>query len=241
MEMPKHLADALVDGQTYADFEKLHAVFTELRTNAPVALAKPTGVEPFWFISKFDDVQFVEKDNTLFHAGDKSTVMITEEELKIVVEETGGPNRFITLVQMDGEKHAAYRELTQSWFGPRSLRELEPRIRERTKDAVDSFLAQGNACDFAADVALYYPLRVIMDILGVENEAEDMMLRLTQEVFGASDPEANPTGRAYANIEERMAAMNAVIMESMAYFTALTKAAGRSRKTTLPACSPMAR
>ena len=82
MDMPKHLAEALVDGQTYADFEKLHAVFTELRTSAPVALAKPDGIEPFWFISKFDDLQFVEKDNSLFHAGDKSTIMITEEELK---------------------------------------------------------------------------------------------------------------------------------------------------------------
>ena len=164
----------------------------------------------------------MEKDNTLFHAGDKSTVMITEEELKIVMEETGEPNRFITLVQMDGEKHAAYRELTQSWFGPRSLRELEPRIRERTKDAVAGMLAKGGNCDFAADVALYYPLRVIMDILGVENEAEVMMLRLTQEVFGATDPEANATGREYTSVEERMAAMNAVIMGSMAYFTALT-------------------
>ncbi|GIR10550.1 MAG: cytochrome P450 [Hyphomicrobiales bacterium] len=233
MDMPKHLAEALVDGQTYADFEKLHAVFTELRTSAPVALAKPDGIEPFWFISKFDDLQFVEKDNSLFHAGDKSTIMITEEELKIVMEETGGPNRFITLVQMDGEKHAAYRELTQSWFGPRSLRELEPRIRERTKDAVASMLAKDNACDFATDIALYYPLRVIMDILGVENEAEDMMLRLTQEVFGATDPEANATGREYTSIEERMAAMNSVIMESMAYFTALTESRRKEPKNDL--------
>ena len=98
MEMPKHLADALVDGQTYSDFEKLHAVFAELRTTMPVALARPTGIEPFWFISKFDDVQFIERDNTLFQAGAKSTVMITDEELKIVMEETGGPNRFISLV-----------------------------------------------------------------------------------------------------------------------------------------------
>ena len=71
---------------------------------------------------------------------------------------------------MDGEKHAAHRELTQSWFGPRSLRELEPRMRERTKDAEAGMLAKSGSCDFAADVALYYPLRVIMDILGVENK-----------------------------------------------------------------------
>tara|TARA_A100001015_G_scaffold244540_1_gene280073 strand:+ start:63 stop:272 length:210 start_codon:yes stop_codon:yes gene_type:complete len=64
MEMPKHLAEALVDGQTYADSEKLHAVFAELRTTAPVALAKPDSIEPFWFLSKFDDVQFFEKHNT---------------------------------------------------------------------------------------------------------------------------------------------------------------------------------
>ena len=241
MEMPKHLAEELVSGQTYADFDKLHALFTELRTTAPVALAKPDGIEPFWFISKFDDLQFVEKDNSLFHAGDKSTVMITEEELKIVMQETGGPNRLITLVQMDGEKHAAYRRLSQSWFGPRFLRELEPRIRNRTRDAVAGMLAKGGSCDFAADVALYYPLRVIMDILGVENEAEDMMLRLTQEVFGATDPEANATGREYTSLAERMAAMNAVIMESMTYFTALTASRRKEPKNNLPVCLPMAK
>ena len=55
-------------------------------------------------------------------------------------------------------------------------------------------LAKDNAYDFAADIA-YYPLRVIMDILGVENEVEDMMLRL--QVFGATDLEANATGATY--------------------------------------------
>ena len=74
---------------------------------------------------------------------------------------------------------------------------------------------------------------MIMDILGVENEAEDMMLRLTQEVFGATDPEANATGREYTSIEERMAAMNSVIMESMAYFTALTESRRKEPKNDL--------
>jgi cytochrome P450 len=36
-------------------------------------------------------------------------------------------------------------------------------------------------------VALYYPLHVIMDILGVPERDEPRMLRLTQEVFGAND------------------------------------------------------
>ena len=233
MRMKQELAEAIVDPKTYKDFDKIHGVFTQLRQHAPVAMAHPKGYSPFWFISKFDDVQAVEADNETFHAGDEPTVLVDAETNRLTIEEVGSPHRFLTLVHMDGEKHAAYRELTQSWFGPRSLRELEPRIRERTKDAVASMLAKGNACDFAAEVALYYPLRVIMDILGVENEAEDMMLRLTQEVFGATDPEANATGREYTSIEERMAAMNSVIMESMAYFTALTESRRKEPKNDL--------
>ena len=39
----------------------------------------------------------------------------------------------------------------------------------------------GNECDFVKDVAIFYPLRVIMSILGVPKEDEGRMLRLTQE------------------------------------------------------------
>ena len=47
MEMKKELAEAIVNPASYKDFEKIHAVFTELRQTAPVALAKPKGFEPF--------------------------------------------------------------------------------------------------------------------------------------------------------------------------------------------------
>ena len=74
--MKKVLAEAIVNPASYKDFEKIHAVFSELRQTAPVALAKPRGFEPFWFISKFEDVQAVEADNETFHAGDQPTVLV---------------------------------------------------------------------------------------------------------------------------------------------------------------------
>ena len=43
--------------------------------------------------------------------------------------------------------------------------------------------------DFVKDVAVWYPLRVIMMILGVPREDDALMLRLTREMFGAFDPE----------------------------------------------------
>lgn len=223
MKMKQELAEALVKPKSYKDFDHIHAVFTELRKTAPVALAEPKGFDPFWFISKFEDVQAVEADNETFHAGDLPTVLVDAETNRLTIEELGSPHRFLTLVQMDGEKHKAYRDLTASWFGPRSLRQLEPRIRQRMQQTLDRLMETGGTCDFAHDIALLYPLRVIMDVLGVEDEAEDMMLRLTQETFGSGDPEANATGRAYASPEEQQQAIAEIAMEAFGYFSAMTE------------------
>jgi cytochrome P450 len=48
--------------------------------------------------------------------------------------------------------------------------------------------ALGGECDFVQQVALHYPLHVIMTILGVPESDEPRMLKLTQELFGAADP-----------------------------------------------------
>ena len=224
MHMKQELAEALVAPETYKDLDHVHAIFTELRNSTPVARAAPAGHEPFWFISKFADVQAIESDTDLFHAGDKATVLVDEETNQLTIDEIGSPHRFLTLVQMDGEKHKAYRDLTASWFGPRSLRNLEPRIRGLMQQTLTSIEQKEGACDFARDIALRYPLRVIMDVLGVDRSVEEMMLRFTQEVFGSSDPEANGTGRAYANPAEQQQAISEISMEAYQYFTSLTQA-----------------
>lgn len=233
MDMKQELAEAIVDPKSYKDFDKIHAVFTELRQTAPVALAKPAGFEPFWFISKFEDVRAVEADNETFHAGDLPTVLVDAETNRITVEEVGSPHRFLTLVQMDGEKHKAYRDLTASWFGPRSLRNLEPRIRNRMHQTIERMAQTGGSCDFAHDVALLYPLRVIMDVLGVDDDAEELMLRLTQEIFGSGDPEANATGRTYTTPQEQQEAVAAIAAEAYGYFTALTEERRKNPKDDL--------
>jgi len=224
MDMKQELAEALVTPETYKDFNRIHDVFTELRTTSPVALASPKGHDPFWFISKFADVQAIEADNQLFHAGDKATVLVDQVTNQLTIDEIGSPHRFLTLVQMDGEKHKAYRDLTTSWFGPRALRKLEPRIRDLMRQTLASLESTGGKCDFAHDIALRYPLRVIMNVLGVETAAEDMMLRFTQEVFASSDAEVNATGRSYATPAEQQQAISDISMECYAYFTSLTQA-----------------
>ena len=96
-----------------------------------------------------------------------------------------------TLIHMDGAEHRAYRRLTNDWFKPGDAQDRVRAAHRRSSRGsyVDRMAALGGECDFATDVALYYPLHVIMSILGVPEADEPRMLDLTQKLFGAEDPD----------------------------------------------------
>lgn len=108
---------------------------------------------------------------------------------------------------------------------PQRLRELQPRIREIARSFADRMMDIGPECDFARDIAFLYPLRVIMEVLGVPEADEARMLKLTQELFGSNDPELNQSadGNAAAPLsaEDHAAAMNETIQDFFSYFTAI--------------------
>src|SRR3546814_11054999 len=83
-------------------------------------------------------------------------------------------------------------------------------------------LAAGPECDFAHDVAAHYPLRVIMDILGVPPEDEPRMLMLTQQLFGSTDPDLNRSRGAISTAEQAIAMLQHVIADFENYFRELT-------------------
>nr|WP_283250883.1 cytochrome P450 [Rhabdothermincola salaria] len=116
-----------------------------------------------------------------------------------------------TLIQMDGEEHRAHRALVNDWFKPGQVKKLADQVALQATRSVDEMAARGGACDFATDVAMNYPLRVILDILGLPEEQFPKMLRLTQELFADSDPDFERVGED----EQAMA----VIMDVIAMFT----------------------
>lgn len=59
----------------------------------------------------------------------------------------------------------------------------------RAKTYVDKMAAAGNQCDFVQEVAVNYPLYVIMSLLGLPESDFPRMLTLTQELFGGDDEE----------------------------------------------------
>ena len=217
------LAQTLVDPRAYADGKRIDHAFAWLRREAPLEQAQPEGFDPFWAVVKHADILEVERQNELFHNGDRPTVLTTiEAEDKVRAMTGGSPHLVRSLVQMDNPDHFNYRKLTQGAFLPQNLKALEKRVRELARAAVDRMAEMGGRCDFARDVAFLYPLRVIMSVLGVPKEDEPFMLRLTQELFSSADPELNRDGREVSPAEALMS-LKATADELEAYFGEVTR------------------
>src|SRR5262249_50902070 len=71
----------------------------------------------------------------------------------------------------------------------RQLWTLSDRMEAVARDSVDRMLAVGAECDFYNEIAIYYPLRVLMTILGLPREDEARLLKITQAYFGGGDPD----------------------------------------------------
>ncbi|HEX7948527.1 MAG TPA: cytochrome P450, partial [Phenylobacterium sp.] len=224
--IPQDLADSLGTPSAYADGTVLET-YRWLRKNQPFGVAKIEGVDPFWVATRHADILEISRQNDLFHSGDRSPTLTTQVMDKRVREMMGGsPHLLRTLVQMDAPDHPKYRALTQGWFMPQNLRSLEERIRKIARAAVDKMADLGGECDFVQQVALHYPLHVIMTILGVPESDEPRMLKLTQELFGAADPELGRQGDATPTkmgADEEPQMDFGVIIDFSNYFRALSE------------------
>lgn len=183
----ERLDDILVNPQATAD-GSVHAAYAELRAHDPVHWCEPKGFRPFWAITRHADITTVSKANDRF-VNRLRTYLAPQEAEAWTLATIGDTHLFRTLVDLDDPEHMQLRKLTHSWFLPPSLKKLEAEIAAIARTHVDRMAALGGACDFVSDIALFYPLRVIMRILGIPDSDEKIMLRMTQEMFGPQDPD----------------------------------------------------
>ena len=223
-DIPPDIAKTVLDPKAYGADTPVHDAFRWLRANNPLGVARLEGIEPTWLVTRHADILEISRQNDLFHSGDKSATFTTLEGDAAVRAMTGGsPHLVRTLVQMDAPDHPKYRLLTQSWFLPQNIRKLEDSIRVIARAHVDHMASLGGECDFVKDVALTFPLRVIMHILGVPQADEPRMLKLTQELFSPSDPELARETDAVGGADS-VEGLQATIADFFMYFKQITDA-----------------
>ena len=201
----------LVRPATFADDDYFHKLAAHMRASDPVPWIESETHKSFWVATKHADIIEIERQNDKFLNTRNS--VLQSREIEKAAEESGAFLR--TLIHMDDPDHKKFRDLTRDWFMPASLKSVEPKVREIAKNAVDRMLELGEEIDFVNDVAVWYPLRVVMMILGVPEADEALMLKLTRELFGADDPDMQ---RKVETDEERIQ----TITEFIQYFTAMT-------------------
>jgi len=193
-----------------------HNAFAWLRANDPLHWCEPEGYLPFWAVTKHADIVEIEKQPELFLSEPRPIIgpeianpefreeVIAEifkrlqdsPKLLQVLAGSGQQGLIRSLVQMDPPDHPKYRDLVQPWFKPRNLKRLEDRLEEITRNILDDMMGDGSLreLDFVQDVAVYHPLKMIVELLGVPDEDEWRILKLTNELFAGDDPEMKRVG-----------------------------------------------
>jgi cytochrome P450 len=172
-----------------------YPTYAELRESAPVVEAGMGA----WCVSRYDDVAAMLKNHGAFSS--KAIGMQIKDK----------PTR--TIINTDPPEHTTMRGLVNRAFTPRMVADLEPRIRELTRELLDRVAGAGQM-ELMGDLAIPLPVSVIAIILGVGAERRDDFKRWSNAVI-ASDSVQNEEGREAhrGDIDEFMAYFERIIDE----------------------------
>jgi cytochrome P450 len=201
-------ATVLADPTAYADEPRLHAALTRLRATDPVCRVDVPGYRPFFGITKHADIMAIERDNALFTNSPRPVLTTIEGD------EQQAAMGVSTLIHMDGPQHKVIRAIAADWFRPKAMRALKVRVDELARTFVDRMRDAGGECDFVQEVAVNFPLFVIMSLLGLPEADFPRMLKYSQELLGNDDAEF----QRGVSMEERGLAL----FEMFSYFNEVT-------------------
>ena len=177
-------ARVFTDPKAYADEPRFHAACALLRWESPLTRVEVEGFNPFWAVTKYDDVMEISRQSDRWLNAPRPALGPKARDDSRATEM---PIR--SLVQMDAPDHPVYRHISSDWFKPKSIARLSERAAELAKRHVDRMAELDGECDFVTDVAVHYPLYVILSLMGLPEEDFPRMLQLTQELFGTADSE----------------------------------------------------
>jgi cholest-4-en-3-one 26-monooxygenase len=181
-----------------------------LRRDAPVYWYERDDIEPFWAVTRYDDVHFVGSNDRLFVNGGARLRLASasddreakERSLRRAEARGWDPDEVPDLVYMDKPRHTEFRNLAARSFTPRAMRALEGHLASYATRFIDEFvelLDKNGEADLVEDFAVKLPLATICDIMGLpvddwsrihtwtgaffESEAEVMRLARNDETL----------------------------------------------------------
>jgi cytochrome P450 len=152
--------------------------FKRLRDEAPVHYQPNSPFGPFWSITRYEDILFVDKNHELFSAEPFIVMGDAPEGLSIEM-----------FIAMDPPKHDIQRQAVQDVVAPKNLKDMEGLIRLRVQEVLDT-LPNDHAFDWVEQVSVELTARMLATLLDFPYEKRHKLVYWSDLAAGS----ANTTG-----------------------------------------------
>lgn len=167
--------------------------FQELRDTDPVSHHEhPRWERGYWAITRHADVQRASRDTTFKNSPNP----FLDDATGTGPDDDAGASEL--LISLDSPQHTKLRKLVNRGFTPKRVADLSDKVEARVNDLIDAVADRGS-CDLVDDLALWLPLHVIADLVGVPEEDRKQVFEWTEITFGF-DPSYTAEQRAEAAV-----------------------------------------
>ena len=161
------------------------AGFAELREEGPflpVEVENPlTGAkEAFYAVTRYDEVMEISRRPQDFCSG-RGAVSIPDMPAEAL-------EFFGSFINMDNPRHARQRAIVGRSFTPKEIQGVMDSVETICTEVIDGFCEEGEV-DLVQVMSQPFPLLVICDMMGIPRREFDTVLRATNIILGAGDPE----------------------------------------------------
>ncbi|MFJ9648671.1 cytochrome P450 [Streptomyces sp. NPDC004244] len=166
-----------------------------LREESPVHWYHRPGYEPFWALTKHEDISLVARSTDVFSCRERTAIETPDEidPWEMERERRGQVYGHVAdypagLGFMDAPLHRQVRQAMYPCFTPKAMAAMEERFFELSTSYVADFVKRldtDGTADVAHDLAARLPLAAIFELLGVPGEDWDHLFRVHQDTASA--------------------------------------------------------
>lgn len=180
--IPAHVPEDLVHdwpfifGQTYKG-DPFNELIPAMHQRPPVFFAPNAypGDGPAWVVRRQADLTAIYKDNVNF------SNMGFAPFARLI-----GETWYNVPAEMDPPKHGRYRAMIFPLFTPKAVRALEDKVLGYARQYIDRFKNKGG-CEFMSEFAFEFPIKVILDLIGLPQEMTKQFLEWETSLLHGKD------------------------------------------------------
>jgi cytochrome P450 len=178
--------------------------FDELRRLGPF-IRSTCGARGYWVFTEAEIIRDALQHAEVFSSSVNPDVFASAPGSDVADEP---PYNWIPEL-LDPPEHTKWRQLLSPHFAPRVMEALEPKVRQRCAEIIDTFAGRGR-CDFLNDFAWRYPTSIFMDLMGLPLDGLEQFLAWEHDILHLAadqDPDRSKAFAAMVAVEQYFAGL----------------------------------